>query len=1796
MAVFEVTSPRGIKYRLEHPSEPSQEEIDDAMAEIANAEADTGEGVIESTLAAVPRGFVQGIGSLVEGVGDIAGESSSNNLLQEAGQGIKNRASREFSVNPALEDEFAVQAGGVIGGVAEQALELAGPAILGAGSRAIKAIGLTSAGIKGADAGEDIAERYQVEGGSRAALMAGFGAAEAGSEMLGGFGAEAALGKLLTGNLAETGLKGYAKAVVPEYFEEAGNTVLQNTVTNLAVSAEEAAAAGLPLPAYTEGANEAGLLGLVGGGVMATPVLFAKPSVEVNNAATAEAIATGDAAAAEVHAEVAATAALIPVPLPKIEAAEQADPTLEEMMPSLEPDTDPITAEDLPPPIEGLVPEPVIEAPVVEEEVVPVATDDIPATFTTEPVLTPQQDTEQKAWESSLIDTQGRISEPEAVRVFSALKELGATGADLVINNTGRTDDTGPTNEVRGSRRMANGRDTIYLNRNTITADTPLHEVGHGFIPEMRNTAPQLYEQGKALVNAAGKPLADAIKARYARRGLELSEEDLLHETLTTLNGNENAEFWRKYVKDPRLIQQIQQWIAQFQEWVGQHLSSKGIDPNMTVAQFAKKVNRHVLAGRARSNTGTGTNNSLAAPSRFDEMLKRLDNQRANEAGGAPWVRGRTQKGLDGKPAFQQIEITDLTHPAVGSSINIPFNGRDSIPDAEIQTAVETKRTQNNETGNPSAPGGVQTSQESVPVERGVSGSSSRVESPGASATQGTPLTSLPGAVNVPGRGKVTFTAYAPAQKAAADYVASTGRTYTPPTEYVRVNKQRAAKIAQAYEEMDHNPSDPAVAASYRAMIDETLAQWEAIKATGLKVEPIREDMDDPYAVSPRLAVLDVIENNHLWFFPTDFGFGGTETSDVDISGNPLMEMTGETLNGMPLRANDVFRIVHDYFGHVKEGVGFRADGEDNAWRSHSAMYSPLARKAMTTETRGQNSWVNFGRFGEFNQTAPGAETQYAPQKTGLLPDWTMDESPEFEQFSLNAPTRSGVSGNQPGTPVREIVKNYTYNGEAMAPAYDQAVNLYNPGEPFESHMQMFQRLIDNPDRNFYKMTAGAYFGLVARDLSNIQSDPAANATDVEEASRNIRTLMAKVAEVASSGGQLIKGFDIGLKIANNPTIIVQKYDDLTPFDGNEKRRKKFEEERDAAMVPLSELENEAVAEAPEDALGRVVEEGINDTIRGEEAADSGAYALDEEQMPDIAEAEADAVVMESVEASPQGWFGRAVSYLNRTLLPNVNEWMMKAKALGILTSNTSEGELSLSDGDIDAGAEDVLKAMDAEGLTKKQQIERLKAEVKALEASVADNPEADLQTMVVERLNKNLNKLLNGKAKKKNKKLTQNQIATAISSALLSKAGYTGVPVRGDMTTALGLLLANQDVAAASVQDIHNLLQANETTEGMITLDKLKAFMQLAIGREFDTAEGASATAAPYGEKQIAAVLRSELKKLDINLTKIVKDAAMVRSSAEALEKQLRDPSRALSTILTPEAMDKTVAAVLREYNKTAKQRAVELQKRNDQIESDKAVREAAKESKAKRAETIKRQNNKRKEDIAKLTAQIKQMTPGKLRDEKSAEREAIMTAQERADEQEKALERREKEDTETAIREGARDAKDKRRRFIDARRRERREARRQTRKDKKLPEALDYDETKALEKVPGEKIVQYLSRQFGFDLGAIQDLMREDARKEGVRKMTLTLADALGLSKSQAEAFTQKVVAQAMKTMDAGRKKAAENKVRQSIEAKNRRKEKVKKGQPTEAERLVKLVEQGRSCSIPLVPKSSVRNSRTN
>lgn len=221
----------------------------------------------------------------------------------------------------------------------------------------------------------------------------------------------------------------------------------------------------------------------------------------------------------------------------------------------------------------------------------------------------------------------------------------------------------------------------------------------------------------------------------------------------------------------------------------------------------------------------------------------------------------------------------------------------------------------------------------------------------------------------------------------AKDITEKKGLVYSPQLKYAEVDPARAKRLADAYDKMENNPSDKAVKKAYDAMIEETMEQYETLRKKGYTFSFMPES-GDIYG-NPRNAINDIVQNQRLSVFPTEQGFG---TLSEASQANPLLMRIGEKWDGKEVTANDVFRAVHDVFGHGKHGVGFRAGGEENAFQAHARMYSPEALPAVTSETRGQNSWVNYGPFGEFNRKASPLETIYADQKTGILPNWTWVE------------------------------------------------------------------------------------------------------------------------------------------------------------------------------------------------------------------------------------------------------------------------------------------------------------------------------------------------------------------------------------------------------------------------------------------------------------------------------------------------------------------------------------------------------------------------------------------------------------------------------------------------------------------------------------------------------------------------------------------------------------------------------------------------------------------------------------
>ena len=209
-----------------------------------------------------------------------------------------------------------------------------------------------------------------------------------------------------------------------------------------------------------------------------------------------------------------------------------------------------------------------------------------------------------------------------------------------------------------------------------------------------------------------------------------------------------------------------------------------------------------------------------------------------------------------------------------------------------------------------------------------------------------------------------------------------------------QLDEVNSKMIADAYENLVDDPTNPEVRAAYEALADEIGLQYESILERGYNVE-IWEGEGEPYANSAEM-IEDVRDNKHMYIFGTEGGFGEAGITQAQRDANAMLADTPYTdVNGKQLVVNDLFRFVHDFFGHTEIGNGFGPVGEENAWLAHARMFSKPARLAMTTETRGQNSWVNFNeslrredgsvpKRGD-DDYIPLSERPFADQKMGLM-------------------------------------------------------------------------------------------------------------------------------------------------------------------------------------------------------------------------------------------------------------------------------------------------------------------------------------------------------------------------------------------------------------------------------------------------------------------------------------------------------------------------------------------------------------------------------------------------------------------------------------------------------------------------------------------------------------------------------------------------------------------------------------------------------------------------------------------
>lgn len=126
--------------------------------------------------------------------------------------------------------------------------------------------------------------------------------------------------------------------------------------------------------------------------------------------------------------------------------------------------------------------------------------------------------------------------------------------------------------------------------------------------------------------------------------------------------------------------------------------------------------------------------------------------------------------------------------------------------------------------------------------------------------------------------------------------------------------------------------------------------QWQAMIESGVNVEFCDDDpttLDESGRISSARFFQEYRDTGILRVYRSqgDSILDNEETYGVVWHKNRVESM------------NSIFRAVHDYMGHFASGAGFGWKGETTAYYSHAETFNVTARKALFSETVGQQAY-----------------------------------------------------------------------------------------------------------------------------------------------------------------------------------------------------------------------------------------------------------------------------------------------------------------------------------------------------------------------------------------------------------------------------------------------------------------------------------------------------------------------------------------------------------------------------------------------------------------------------------------------------------------------------------------------------------------------------------------------------------------------------------------------------------------------------------------------------------------------
>jgi hypothetical protein len=211
-----------------------------------------------------------------------------------------------------------------------------------------------------------------------------------------------------------------------------------------------------------------------------------------------------------------------------------------------------------------------------------------------------------------------------------------------------------------------------------------------------------------------------------------------------------------------------------------------------------------------------------------------------------------------------------------------------------------------------------------------------------------------------------------------------------------RLGETYYREVAEYYERAPGLVRDSRLAQLYDLLKQENLKQYRAVLDAAIEVVPWLGE-GPPYR-SHRHLIEHVCATGTLYVYLTRTGFGPAPgTGD-----HPMQAPAGISARGVELCHNDVFRVVHDAFGHVLLGNSFDIRDEFAATYAHLGMYPEEVLPVLFTEQIGQICWFFCGphladRTGRLRKPGdpaylPPPKRPYPEQKVFLFPQRFVDE------------------------------------------------------------------------------------------------------------------------------------------------------------------------------------------------------------------------------------------------------------------------------------------------------------------------------------------------------------------------------------------------------------------------------------------------------------------------------------------------------------------------------------------------------------------------------------------------------------------------------------------------------------------------------------------------------------------------------------------------------------------------------------------------------------------------------------